>query len=64
MPRRARELPPLASDRDRIEAARLAAERLKAEMVETELIRAAWDAPGPHFTHHMDSAGAIHSERV
>lgn len=61
---RARKLPPIASDRDRIEAARIAANRLTAELQESDLTRAAWDETAPRWHHYADSVGTIHSQKL
>ena len=60
---RARRLPPLISDEERIEAARIAADKLCAELREADLIRAAWQEGRPAWSHYVDPAGAVHSRR-
>lgn len=66
-----RKLPPLASEADRIEAARIAADQLAAELREGSLYRRAWSDGDRHgfdiaenWNHYIDSAGAVHSERT
>lgn len=60
---RARKLPPIASDQDRIEAARIAADKLTAELRENELIRQAWTERPPAWHHYIDSVGTVYSLR-
>ncbi len=57
-----RRLPPLASDADRLEAARIAADLICAELRDRELRRAAWTASAPTWNHYIDSVGGVHSE--
>jgi hypothetical protein len=56
-----RRLAPIASDADRIEAARIMADRLTAELREAELVRATWQERPPAWTHYIDSAGSVYS---
>lgn len=59
-----RKLPPILADTDRIEAARIAADRLTSELRESELARRLWTDRPASWHHYIDSAGAVHSERL
>lgn len=61
MPRR--RMPPVVSDADRIEAARIASDQLCAEMRSSELLRATWTDAPPLYDHFIASDGRIISER-
>lgn len=58
-----RRLPPILSDAERIEAARIAADRLTADLRERELARSAWSARPPTWDHFVDSAGQVISRK-
>lgn len=58
-----RRLPEIATEADRVLAARIAADRLCADLREGELARSLWNQHPPEWEHFIDSAGAITSER-